>query len=88
MGWGRGCVQVVLLLRLPNHLLTAIQQSKPNEVRNAVATALNAGYRHIDAAAVYGNEKEVGEGLKESGVDRKDVFVSRSGLRSVGITYF
>ncbi|KAI4595902.1 hypothetical protein KJ359_006541 [Pestalotiopsis sp. 9143b] len=58
-------------------------QSKPNEVRNAVATALNAGYRHIDAAAVYGNEKEVGEGLKESGVDRKDVFVSRSGLRSI-----
>ncbi|KAI0170594.1 aldo/keto reductase [Pestalotiopsis sp. NC0098] len=51
-------------------------QSKPNEVRNAVATALKAGYRHIDAAAVYGNEKEVGEGLKESGVDRKDVFIT------------
>ncbi|ETS78689.1 hypothetical protein PFICI_08542 [Pestalotiopsis fici W106-1] len=51
-------------------------QSKPNEVRNAVVTALQAGYRHIDAAAVYGNEKEVGDGLKESGVHRQDVFIT------------
>ncbi|KAL3425253.1 aldehyde reductase 1 [Phlyctema vagabunda] len=51
-------------------------QSGPNEVKNAVVTALNAGYRHIDAAAVYGNEAEVGEGIKASGVDRKEIFVT------------
>lgn len=39
--------------------------------------ALKSGYRHVDAAAVYDNEKEVGEGIKASGVPRKDIFVSR-----------
>lgn len=43
----------------------------------AVTSALKAGYRHIDAAAVYENEVEVGEGIKASGVERKDIFVSR-----------
>ncbi|PMD30572.1 aldehyde reductase-like protein [Hyaloscypha variabilis F] len=51
-------------------------QSGPNEVKEAVAAALKIGYRHIDAAAVYGNESEVGEGIKASGVDRKDVFIT------------
>ncbi|KAI0126112.1 aldo/keto reductase [Xylariales sp. AK1849] len=51
-------------------------QSKPNEVKNAVQTALSAGYRHIDAAAVYDNEEEVGAGIKASTVDRKDIFVT------------
>lgn len=52
------------------------QQSEPNEVKNAVEAALRSGYRHIDAAAVYGNEKEVGDGIKASGVDRKDIFLT------------
>ncbi|KAK7701611.1 hypothetical protein SLS57_011660 [Botryosphaeria dothidea] len=51
-------------------------QSGPNEVANAVATALKLGYRHIDAAAVYDNENEVGEGIRASGVDRKDIFIT------------
>ncbi|KAG4034568.1 hypothetical protein MFRU_003g05260 [Monilinia fructicola] len=51
-------------------------QSKPNEVKEAVAYALKAGYRHIDAAAVYGNETEVGEGIKASGIDRNDIFIT------------
>ncbi|KAK6086977.1 aldehyde reductase 1 [Seiridium cupressi] len=51
-------------------------QSKPNEVKNAVQTALSVGYRHIDAAAVYDNEDEVGAGIKESSVDRKDIFIT------------
>jgi diketogulonate reductase-like aldo/keto reductase len=42
----------------------------------AVATALNNGYSHIDAAAVYGNEKVVGEGILASGVKRENIFVT------------
>lgn len=38
--------------------------------------ALQSGFTHVDAAAVYGNEAEVGQGIKESGIDRKDIYVS------------
>jgi diketogulonate reductase-like aldo/keto reductase len=41
----------------------------------AVKTALQLGYRHLDTAWFYGNEKEVGEGLRQSGLKRDDVFV-------------
>ncbi|KAI0765933.1 Aldo/keto reductase [Trametes elegans] len=52
-------------------------QSKPEEVTNAVEYALKeAGYRHIDCAWAYGNEKEVGEGIRRSGVPRKDIFLT------------
>ncbi|CDS12732.1 hypothetical protein LRAMOSA04916 [Lichtheimia ramosa] len=51
-------------------------QSKPNEVYQAVLTALKAGYRHIDTAFVYGNEKEVGQALKDSGVPREEIFLT------------
>ena len=50
-------------------------QSPPEETAAAVATALETGYRHIDTAAAYGNEREVGEGIRHSGVARADVFV-------------
>jgi 2,5-diketo-D-gluconate reductase A len=42
----------------------------------AVATALRAGYRHIDTASAYENERGVGEGLRRSGLDRNDVFIT------------
>jgi len=42
----------------------------------AVKTALQVGYRHLDTAWFYGNEKEVGEGLRQSGVKRDDVFLT------------
>lgn len=42
---------------------------------NAVATAIQNGYRMIDTAEAYGNEKEVGEGIHRSGIDRKDLFL-------------
>ena len=44
--------------------------------KEAVLAALEAGYRHIDVASFYGNEKEVGEAIRESGIERKEVFVT------------
>jgi 2,5-diketo-D-gluconate reductase A len=43
---------------------------------NAVRWALEAGYRHIDTAQAYGNEESVGQGLRESGVPREEVFIT------------
>ena len=50
-------------------------QTPPDETITAVEAALQAGYRHIDTAAAYGNERGVGQALGTSGVDRGDVFV-------------
>lgn len=50
-------------------------QTQPDETIAAVRSALGVGYRHIDTAAAYGNEREVGQALRESGVPRDDVFV-------------
>jgi 2,5-diketo-D-gluconate reductase A len=50
-------------------------QTPPDETLAAVQTALAAGYRHIDTAAAYGNEREVGEAIRRSGLDRSEVFV-------------
>lgn len=46
------------------------------ETKNAVLAALRAGYRHIDTAAVYKNEKAVGEAIKESGIPREELFIT------------
>ncbi len=43
--------------------------------KNAVAAAIENGYRMIDTAEAYGNEKEVGEGIRQSGIDRKELFL-------------
>jgi diketogulonate reductase-like aldo/keto reductase len=51
-------------------------QSPPAETTAAVETALRDGYRLIDTAAAYGNEREVGEGIRRSGVDRDEIFVT------------
>jgi diketogulonate reductase-like aldo/keto reductase len=50
-------------------------QTPPDETRDAVTAALQAGYRHIDTAAAYGNERQVGETVAASGVDRSEVFL-------------
>jgi len=50
-------------------------QTPPDETIAAVQEALRVGYRHIDTAAGYGNEREVGEGIRRSGIDRSDVFL-------------
>jgi len=50
-------------------------QSPPEQTTAAVEAALATGYRHIDTAAAYGNEREVGEGIRNSGLDRSEVFI-------------
>jgi diketogulonate reductase-like aldo/keto reductase len=50
-------------------------QTPAEETRAAVTAALAAGYRHIDTAAAYGNERQVGEAVHNSGVNRSEVFL-------------
>ncbi|WP_066043453.1 aldo/keto reductase [Herbiconiux solani] len=52
-----------------------VYQSAAEETAAAVESALRTGYRHIDTAAIYGNERQVGEGLRASGVDRDEVVI-------------
>jgi 2,5-diketo-D-gluconate reductase A len=49
---------------------------KPEECVEAVTAALEVGYRHIDTAQGYGNEKEVGEAVRRSGLPRDEVFLT------------
>src|ERR1700761_4594478 len=49
---------------------------EPPDTLAAVSTALEAGYRHIDTAEGYGNEQEVGEAIRRSGLDRGEVYVT------------
>jgi diketogulonate reductase-like aldo/keto reductase len=50
-------------------------QTPPEVTTDAVTTALATGYRHIDTAAAYANEREVGEGIRRSDVDRSSIFI-------------
>ncbi len=51
-------------------------QIPPADTARAVREALEIGYRHIDTAQMYGNEAEVGQGIRDSGLDRGDVFIT------------
>jgi 2,5-diketo-D-gluconate reductase A len=51
-------------------------QIEPDKTAAAVKTALDIGYRHIDTAEMYGNERGVGQGIRDAGVDRGEVFVT------------
>ena len=51
-------------------------QIDPADTRRATLAALEVGYRHIDTAEMYGNEQGVGEAVRESGLDRSEVFVT------------
>jgi 2,5-diketo-D-gluconate reductase A len=51
-------------------------QIEPRDTAAAVAQALDVGYRHIDTAEMYGNEREVGEAIRDSGLDRGEVYVT------------
>jgi 2,5-diketo-D-gluconate reductase A len=75
---------------------------KAHSAREAVLAALAAGYRHLDTATMYGNEDEVGQAMRESGIDRSEVFLTtkirpsdrgraaavlRASLRALGTDY-
>ena len=51
-------------------------QLEPEDARRMVAEALRIGYRHIDPARIYQNEEAVGQGIRDSGVDRDDIFLT------------
>jgi 2,5-diketo-D-gluconate reductase A len=50
-------------------------QSPPEETTNAVEAAIANGYPLVDSAAAYGNEREVGEAIRRSGIDRRRIFI-------------
>jgi diketogulonate reductase-like aldo/keto reductase len=50
-------------------------QTPPEETRAAVTAALDLGYRHVDTAAAYGNEREVGQAIHDSGIPRDELFI-------------
>lgn len=53
-----------------------VYQVEPEQTKDATLSALEVGYRHIDTAQMYGNEKGVGEALRESGIARNEIFVT------------
>jgi 2,5-diketo-D-gluconate reductase A len=62
-------------VRIPQ-LGFGVFQIKPEDTAEATLLALEAGYRHIDTAEMYRNEKGVGQALRQSGLNRADVFVT------------
>ncbi|OOB79469.1 MAG: glyoxal reductase [Epulopiscium sp. Nuni2H_MBin003] len=63
-------------MKMPAIGLGVWQTEKGSETVDAVKSALNVGYRHIDGAMIYKNEAEVGTGIKESGVNRDEIFLT------------
>ncbi len=61
---------------IPRLGLGVFRSGRGDEIRQAVLWALEAGYRHIDTARIYGNEADVGAALRESGLPRDEVFVT------------
>jgi diketogulonate reductase-like aldo/keto reductase len=63
-------------VEIPRLGLGVFRAKDGDETVRSVLWALEAGYRHIDTAAVYGNEEGVGRGMRESGLARKDIFLT------------
>src|SRR5579859_333056 len=62
--------------RIPRVGLGVWQSPRGAVTRDAVATALRLGYRHVDTARIYANESDVGDGVRASGVPREELFVT------------
>jgi diketogulonate reductase-like aldo/keto reductase len=63
-------------VEMPIFGLGTYQTESGKEAGEAVLHALEIGYRHIDTAAMYGNEEDVGDAIKESGIPREEIFVT------------
>ncbi len=72
----KSCVTLNNGVKMPWFGLGVFRVDPGNDVEMAVRYALDAGYMHIDTAAAYRNEAGVGKAIKESGVDRKDLFIT------------
>ncbi|MDB2107215.1 aldo/keto reductase [Clostridium paraputrificum] len=62
--------------KMPNIGFGTFRTPSGEETEQSVLNAIKAGYRHIDCAAAYGNEKSVGESIRKSGVAREEIFVT------------
>ena len=71
----QGCFELYNGVQMPYLGLGTYQSDNEQEVVNAVKAALQIGYRHIDTASAYKNEEGVGQGIKESGINRKEIFI-------------
>jgi diketogulonate reductase-like aldo/keto reductase len=77
MAWDiRSTVRLNNGVEIPRLGLGVFRASPGEETQEAVRHALSVGYRHIDTARVYGNEADVGAGLRKSGVPRSEVFIT------------
>lgn len=63
-------------VQIPQLGLGVFQTPDGKATSQAVTWALQAGYRHIDTAMIYGNEESVGQGIRDSGLKRRDVFLT------------
>lgn len=61
---------------IPRFGLGVFRTAAGQEAKQAVLHALKVGYRHIDTAKIYGNERDVGEAIRESGIARNEIFVT------------
>jgi len=72
----QGCVTLHNNVEMPYFGLGVFKSHEGEEVINAVKYALEIGYRHIDTASMYNNEKGVGIAIKQSNIKREDVFIT------------
>lgn len=94
--WFGNLASVYLRKRIANYLYIFLVlfflQSKPGEIALAVETAIESGYRLIDTAFVYGNEKEIGESLqklfKKGTVKREELFITTKVRQICGLIFF
>lgn len=72
----KGTVHLVNGVKMPYFGLGVFEAEQGTETIRAIHWALEAGYRHIDTASLYGNEESVGEAVKTSGIPREEIFVT------------
>lgn len=72
----KGTVKLHNGVEMPYLGLGVFQSREGSEVINSITFALDAGYRHIDTAAIYQNERGVGQAIRNYPIDRKEVFVT------------